>query len=170
MTPCVRAFASRRENIALPGEGRNSLAGNTRRRSSDAGRACINERWRNVQGARAAVGGRVGAGASLAAQHSRALPGSRGAWAAQSLKTWAVPASAGKKHSMRSSCTVTSCGVPSVAIVVNKRSAVWPFRKCIASTGDGSSSNAGTCDKAGTVWWKISAVSTPLKLLRVSVY
>jgi hypothetical protein len=92
-----------------------------------------------------------------------------GAWAAQSLKTWAVSASAGKKHSMRSSCTVTSCGVPSVAIVVNKRSAVWPFRKCIASTGDGGSSNAGTCDKAGTVWWKISAVSTPLKLLRVSV-
>ena len=62
MTPCVSAFASRRENIALPGEGRNSLAGNTRRRSSDAGCACINERWRNVQGARAAMGGRVGAG------------------------------------------------------------------------------------------------------------
>src|SRR5690242_2931501 len=38
--------------------------------------------------------------------------------AAQSRKILAVPSSIGKKHSMRISCNVTSCGVPSVAIVV----------------------------------------------------
>ena len=36
----------------------------------------------------------------------------------------ALAASDGKKHSMRISCNVTSCGVPSVAMVVNTRSRV----------------------------------------------
>jgi hypothetical protein len=33
-----------------------------------------------------------------------------------------VISSAGKKHSMRSSCIVMCCGVPNVVIVVKKRS------------------------------------------------
>ena len=41
----------------------------------------------------------------------------------------ALAASDGKKHSMRISCRVTSCGVPSVAMVVNIESRASPLRK-----------------------------------------
>jgi hypothetical protein len=41
----------------------------------------------------------------------------------------------GKKLSIRSSWTVISCGVPSVAIVVNSLRCLPFLRKCIVSTG-----------------------------------
>lgn len=43
---------------------------------------------------------------------------------AHSRKIRAVGSSMGKKHSTRISCSVTSCGVPRVAMVVNRRSDV----------------------------------------------
>ena len=49
--------------------------------------------------------------------------------AAQSRKALAVASSMGKKHSIRISCRVTSCGVPSVAMVVKRRSETSPLRK-----------------------------------------
>src|SRR5262245_66133185 len=48
---------------------------------------------------------------------------------AQARSVAVVLASIGKKHSTRNSCNVMSCGVPSVAIVVNNRRVVSPLRK-----------------------------------------
>ena len=58
-------------------------------------------------------------------------------------KTPRVSSSIGKKLSIRSSCSVTSCGVPSVAMVVNSRSAVCPFWKSIGSTGPSPADGVG---------------------------
>ena len=65
--------------------------------------------------------------------------------------TPAVSSSIGKKHSTRNSCNVMSCGVPSVAMVVNNRRFVLPLRKCIGSTGV-------TANSAGVA---LMAVRTP---------
>ena len=48
--------------------------------------------------------------------------------AARLLNSASLRSSAGKKHSMRTSCRVMSCGVPSVAMVVNTDSALPPTR------------------------------------------
>ena len=45
-----------------------------------------------------------------------------------------VAADACRGLSTRSSCAVMSCGVPSVAIVVNRTSRVSPFLKCMGRT------------------------------------
>src|SRR4029453_2184214 len=56
----------------------------------------------------------------------------------QLCRSFAVASSIGKKHSMRSSCNVTSCGAPRVAIVVNKRKLGTHFVKYTLTPGPGS--------------------------------
>jgi hypothetical protein len=62
----------------------------------------------------------------------QAAPGS---WFAQLLNACAVGSSIGKKNSIRISSSVTSRGVPRVAIAVNSRSEVASRRKWIGNTG-----------------------------------
>ena len=54
-----------------------------------------------------------------------------------------VAESAGKKHSMRSSWSVTSWGVPSVVTVEKKSSARSPLRNCTGRTGTGATERSG---------------------------
>jgi hypothetical protein len=52
---------------------------------------------------------------------------------ARFFQTCSDLSSAGKKVSIRSSCNVTSVGVPSVMIVLNRRMSRPSFRRCTGS-------------------------------------
>ena len=57
---------------------------------------------------------------------------------------------------MRSSCAVTSCGVPTVAIVVKSCSDTSPLRKCIGRTGTAPPSAATSFKTARTPRYAVS--------------
>src|SRR4029453_7969625 len=78
--------------------------------------------------------------------------------------TRAVASSIGKKLSMRSSCSVISCGMPSVAMVVNSRRSVVPLRKCIGNTG----AIPGSASGAWTAAWTPSYASNRFRRAAVS--
>ena len=69
---------------------------------------------------------------------------------ADPLNSASLRSSAGKKHSMRTSWSVTSCGVPSVAMVVNTDSVSPPTTQSSVSTGCGRSSKRSRRNDAGT--------------------
>ena len=93
----------------------------------------------NLQGAGLQLAKLQGADLTIANLQARISPSrrcqSKRLAAAQLRKIAAVSSSIGKKHSIRTSCNVTSRGVPNVAIVVNRPSEVSPRRKWIGTTG-----------------------------------
>jgi hypothetical protein len=70
-------------------------------------------------------------------------------FAAQPRSTNAVSRFMGKKLSMRSSCRVMSCGVPSVAIVVKSCRETSPLRKCMGSTGPAAAAPVAAAFRRG---------------------
>src|SRR5262249_22265891 len=84
----------------------------------------------------------------------RRFPGHAGAvdepGAARPTSASRVPSSPGKKHSIRSSCSVTSCGVPKVVRVEKKRSWRPPHLYTIVTSGAGTLSSSGVRQRGGT--------------------
>lgn len=99
---------------------------------------------------RAGEGELAGAQAGVAGRLARLGSAAAACGPDSSRNTCSVSLSAGKKHSMRISCTVTSCGVPSVVMVVNIRSEVSPLRKWMFSTGPAGSSSQCVSASDGT--------------------
>jgi len=62
----------------------------------------------------------------------------------------AVASSAGNEHSMRSSSSATSCGVPNVVKVEKYRSSTSPFRKVVVSSGVVGAPSSRVRHRAGT--------------------
>src|SRR5262249_34049682 len=71
-------------------------------------------------------------------------------FAAHPRKVFSDSSFIGKNDSIRSSCTVISCGVPSVAIVVKSCSKTPSLRKCMGSTGVAATSVEHPCIAAST--------------------